>query len=119
MARSIYGANNNTARRRPLIASAPDGEVIQVGEMEMACIKAFEDMPWLKESDEVMKRLVIKYARLMDGPEGAYMTFRLGPHLLEALKQMAATPTARFSLFGNEKSTSGKLAELRAKREAS
>lgn len=119
--RGDYGTRGGTSHRRTTVTPLPTNENApprSAGEMERACVSAFADMGWLKDSDEMVKQLILTYARLIDGPEGGYMAMKVGPHLLDVLKQVAATPYTRMMLFGNEKTVSGKLAELRSKRGA-
>lgn len=117
--RGDYGERGGSSHRRTSVTPLPTPyETTTIGEMEAACYKAFEKMPWLKDSDAISQALIIKYAKLLDGPESGYMAMKVGPHLLDVLKQVAATPYTRMMLFGNEKTVSGKLAELREKRGA-
>jgi hypothetical protein len=88
------------------------------GAMERAMREAFEAATWLRGSDRALKQLMINYAKLMDGPDGAYYTGKLGPHLLDALKTAAMTPREYLRMFGRDQITSGKLAELRSNRGA-
>lgn len=119
--RGDYGTRNGTSHRRTTVTPLPTNDKApprDAGLMETACASAFSDMAWLRDSDEITKQLILTYAKLIDGPEGGYMAMKVGPHLLDVLKQVAATPYTRMMLFGNEKTVSGKLAELRNARGA-
>jgi hypothetical protein len=117
--RGDYGTRGGSSHRRTTVTALPTSTEPTsgvAGDLEAACNVAFAEMNWLRSSDEIVKQLIRTYAKLIDGPEGGYMATKMGPHMLDALKQIGATPYTRMMLFGAEKTVSGKLAELREKR---
>lgn len=80
-------------------------------------------MPWLTASDAGAVRLAHTYAEQIDavlqtGDDLARTkALYLGPHLLNALRALGGAPADRKAL-GVEEKTRGKLAQLRAVREA-
>jgi hypothetical protein len=95
------------------------------GPMLRAVNKAIRGMHWLTEADEAAVAQVRQYARLIDEAvetddvAGVRKTAGwLGPHLTGLLKQLGGTPEGRKSLAVEEKRVKGRLAELRAVRDA-
>lgn len=73
-----------------------------------------ERMHWLSDTDGAAVELALRYARDLDSGEAdVRMT---GPKLLEVLRDLGGTPSARRDL-GVETQVKGRLAELRAARE--
>ena len=95
------------------------------GPMLRSVNKAIRGMHWLTEADEDAVAKARQYARLIDEAvetddvAGVRKTAGwLGPHLTGLLKQLGGTPEGRKSLAVEEKRVKGRLAELRAVRDA-
>lgn len=84
---------------------------------------AVKDMTWLASTDAATVALARTYAATIDdvlanGDDLARTkALYLGPHLLNALRALGGAPAERKAL-GVEEKTRGKLAQLRAVREA-
>lgn len=78
---------------------------------------AVKAMSWLKESDRATVALALRYAEEIDEATDAKALY-LGPHLLSALRALGGTPGDRKALQVEEE-VHGKLAQLRAVRNAS
>lgn len=80
-------------------------------------------MHWLEPSDQAMVDLAIRYAKRIEeaAAEGGDQSFKmvgwLGPHLANTLKALGGAPADRKAL-GVERAVKGRLAELRAARDA-
>jgi hypothetical protein len=76
-------------------------------------------MPWLRPSDGAAVALALSYAARIDAAVAsgdeveATKASYLGPHLMNALRQLGGTPADRKAL-GGEEVVGGKLAHLRA-----
>ena len=95
------------------------------GPMLRAANKAIRSMHWLTEADAAAVAQVRQYARLIDEAvesddvAGVRKTAGwLGPHMTGLLKQLGGTPEGRKALAVEEVKVKGRLAELRAVRDA-
>ena len=99
------------------IVGAPDPETLE-GTFR-ASVAA---MDWLKDTDNALVRTGLEYARQIDkviqDPEVSATdktkALYLGPHLINALKELGGTPGSRKDLTQGEGAIGGKLAALRA-----
>ena len=87
--------------------------------------KAIRGMEWLTDADRAAVAQARQYARLIDeavdseDETGVRKTAGwLGPHLTGILKQLGGTPEGRKALNVETKQIKGRLAELRAVRDA-
>lgn len=85
--------------------------------------EAVGHMPWLTASDGAAVALARQYARQIDevlehgDQQEQTKALYLGPHLLNAIRALGGAPAERKAL-GFEEKARGKLAQLRAVREA-
>ena len=86
--------------------------------------RAVAAMHWLTDADQAAVDLAMTYARRIDDavredPEQArYAAGKLGPHLAGLLKSLGGTPEGRRALSVETRQVAGRLAELRAVRDA-
>lgn len=92
--------------------------------LEQVVRRVCAEMEWLVPSDQAAVELAIMYAKWLDRrwaddalPAGTAIR-DIGGRLEKVLIELGGTPTARIGLFGGKAVTSGKLADLRAKRTA-
>jgi hypothetical protein len=80
---------------------------------------AVQDMDWLRPSDQPAVELALKYAKWLDGCiQADYVAKDVGQRFEKVLIELGLTPKARIALVGKESTVTGRLAELRKKREA-
>lgn len=92
--------------------------------MTTAVNRAIGSMHWLTDADEAAVNQCRLYARMIDDAaddspeESRKVAGWMGPHLTGLLKQLGGTPEGRKALAVEEKQVKGRLAELRAVRDA-
>lgn len=105
-----------TTTRVRAISGAITGEVLGgSGPVERAVREAIARADWFKDTDKPLGELILGYAKLLDDPEKqTYYRVKMGPHMLEALKEAAFTPAQRMLIMGTDVKVSGRLAAMRA-----
>ena len=92
------------------------------GSLETSVRKSVEGMPWLGPSDAAAIDLAAAYAAQIDAAvetgEGQDVTkaLYLGPHLLNALRELGGTPKERKALTAGETQEADPIDELKKKR---